>query len=90
MVGLLGLIAAMSPAEWSLLLGLVPALVQVGGAVGSIVGQVALAIGAKMSTGMSHSEAASALAAEGFAVKGWSDAETQKWLDNATPNQNIG
>jgi len=97
MIGLLGLIAAMSPAEWSLLLSLIPSLIQVGGVVGNIVGQVASAIGAKMATGMSHSEAASALATEGFAVPGWSDAETQKWLDRATShndpsqeNSNVG
>lgn len=92
---ILALVAALSPAQWGLILSLIPPLIQGAEAVVPMVGQgvhaiIAAVQGRMASHSVSHADAAKALIIEGFAVPGWSDAETQAWLDNATPNPNSG
>jgi hypothetical protein len=92
---ILALVAALSPAQWGLILGMLPPLIQGAEAIIPRVGQgvhaiIAAVQGRMASHNVSHTDAAKALITEGFAVPGWTDAETKAWLDNATPNPNIG
>lgn len=92
MMHFLALLAAMTKAEWNKLTAVVPKLIDVGGGFGTATAEVFHAVEKKIETGLSHTEAANELITEGFAVKGWTDEETQKWLDNATGPQgsNVG
>lgn len=89
---ILGVIEALTPAQWLAILGMLPTIYKTledGWAFGkeavAMIQQVVGAIDNKMETpGVSHSDAASQLRTEGFAVPGWSDQATRQWMDNVT------
>lgn len=89
---ILAIIEALSPAQWLAILGMLPTIYKTiedtwaaGKEVVATLKQVIGAIDNKMATpGVSHSDAASQLITEGFAVPGWNDAETNAWMNHAS------
>lgn len=89
---LLAIIEALTPAQWLALLGMIPTIITTGEdawAAGkeafSTLRQVVDAVNGRMETpGVSHSDAASQLRTEGFAVSGWTDQETNDWMNHAS------
>lgn len=88
---LLAIIEALSPAQWLALVGMIPTIITTGEdawaagkEVFATLSQVVNAVNGRMAGGVSHSEAASQLRTEGFAVSGWTDQETNDWMNHAS------
>lgn len=96
---LLSVFASLTPAQWISLLGLVPQFVKLAEDATPVIKQaVALVekavqeIEGLKANGVSHADAVAHVSktTPGFAIPGWNDEETQRWLDRSTPQPTFG
>lgn len=92
-VALLTVVAGLTILQWASLVGalssIVRMLVVVNPKLASTFEQVVTDVKDRMNNDLTdHRTAANKMITEGYAVHGWDDEETKRWLDNATPTGN--